>query len=473
MRWAALAVVLVLGLAGAATAIPAGAASVTFQDTDEALMNPERGFYMQQDGLPGALPDARSQGLTVVRGLFRLDPHRGSPTLPESYLSAVGATFDQARAMGLKLVVRFAYNYEAGGADAPLDVVLAHIDQLGPVLREHRDVILVIESGFVGAWGEWHSSTNGLDTRAAKERILRRQLARFPPEVKLALRLPRDKRALLGTTPISGDEAHSGRPRARVGFHNDCVLANETEGGTWEDGEGGRSDAAREYVDRETAHVPMGGETCLLDEIRPDLSNCDNARSVLAEQGWTVLNGGYYDGVLDLWRSGGCYDEIARRLGYRFALAKAEVPDRVTAGTQLGLRVEVRNDGFTAPYNARPVEVVLRHQTTGALTTIPTDADPRFWGAGQTSTVTVNASIPNNAPAGPHDVLLRLPDPSPRLRDRPEFAVGFANAGVWDQSTGLNALNLTTDVAASAPAAAVDAVVDGLEALLDRVAGQG
>jgi hypothetical protein len=82
--------------------------------------------------------------------------------------------------MGLKLVVRFAYNYEAGGADAPLDVVLAHIDQLGPVLREHRDVILVIESGFVGAWGEWHSSTNGLDTRAAKERILRRPARPLP-----------------------------------------------------------------------------------------------------------------------------------------------------------------------------------------------------------------------------------------------------------------------------------------------------
>lgn len=457
---------------GAAPAVPAHADTATYRDTAEEIRNPERGLFAQQEDLPGPLDDVRPRGLTVVRTYFRLDPYRDTPTLPDAYLVAVERTFADARDQGVKLVVRFAYTQEAG-PDAPLDVVLAHIDQLGPVLRAGRDVILVIESGFIGRWGEWHSSTRGTDTRAAKERILRRQLAAFPAEVKLALRYPRDKRAILGTTPVAPEEAHSGAPRARVGHHNDCFVAGDTEGGTWQDWRGATGERERRFVEADAAHVPMGGETCVLGGLEPRVANCDNARAELARRSFTVLNADFYPGILDLWRAEGCFDEIARRLGPRFALVDAQVPDAVAAGGSLDLTFRVRNDGYAAPYNPRPVEVVLRHRATGAQATLPTQADPRLWRPGRTETVSVGVPLGMDLPRGTHDVALRLPDPSERLRDRPEYAVRLANPGVWDAGRGVNELGLAVQVTASAPVAAADAVVGSVEELLERVGGGG
>jgi hypothetical protein len=46
------------------------------------------------------------------------------------------------------------------------------------------------------------------------------------------------------------------------------------------------------------------------------------------------------------------------------------------------------------------------------------------------------------APAEPgtYRLSLWLPDASPSLRDRPEYAVGFANEDVWDAKAGENVL---------------------------------
>jgi hypothetical protein len=35
---------------------------------------------------------------------------------------------------------------------------------------------------------------------------------------------------------------------------------------------------------------------------------------------------------------------------------------------------------------------------------------------------------------------LRLPDPTPVLRDNPRYAIRLANMGVWDENTGTNVL---------------------------------
>jgi hypothetical protein len=41
---------------------------------------------------------------------------------------------------------------------------------------------------------------------------------------------------------------------------------------------------------------------------------------------------------------------------------------------------------------------------------------------------------------GEYDVLVQLPDASEVLADRPEYAVRFANVGVWEEKTGMNRL---------------------------------
>ena len=52
--------------------------------------------------------------------------------------------------------------------------------------------------------------------------------------------------------------------------------------------------------------------------------------------------------------------EMQKRLGYRLALTQTELPAMVRAGGSFTLTVDLENQGFAAPFNARPVFVVLR-----------------------------------------------------------------------------------------------------------------
>jgi hypothetical protein len=442
LRAAALACLLAAAAVAADAASPqrAEADTVRFQGTNDAVTNPERGLFRQQEDLPGRVDTGRGDRLTIVRGVFRLDRYRGTDTLPGAYLDSVGDTFADARSKGVKLAVRFAYNYSGSWSDAPLSRVVRHIEQLGPVLRANADTIQLIEAGFVGSWGEWHSSSNRLDSDEAKRAIVEAELRHFPSSVKLAVRYPRDKRTMFGTTPVTAGEAHGASGKARVGYTNDCFLAGHNDGATWTTWVRGEAEAETAFVGQETDFVPMGGETCAMGGVRWDTAACGPARDALSSQGWTMLNGSYYTGVLNLWRSGGCWDDIVRRLGYRFVLQDADMPGTLSRGSALGLRVRVRNDGYAAPYNQRPVEVVLRHRGTGNATVLRTDADPRFWSSGQTQTVAVDTQVPGGLAPGSYDLLLHLPDPSGRLRGRPEFSIRMANADVWEPATGYNVL---------------------------------
>ena len=125
--------------------------------------------------------------------------------------------------------------------------------------------------------------------------------------------------------------------------------------------------------------------------------------------------------------------EIRRRLGYRFRLVDSSAQ---VAGKELRVSVTVRNDGFANLYNPRPVILVLRDRATGRIQRIPAASDPRRWMPSELATFRITTTL---AP-GEYDMLLHLPDAAPSLRDRPEYAIRFANPGVWEPATGLNRL---------------------------------
>ena len=62
------------------------------------------------------------------------------------------------RAAGFKCILRFAYTKVQQATppynDAPLSRVLMHIEQLRPVVQANEDVVLVLQAGFIGTWGE-------------------------------------------------------------------------------------------------------------------------------------------------------------------------------------------------------------------------------------------------------------------------------------------------------------------------------
>ena len=438
---------------------------VSYTATDDLFPNPERGFYRHTEThsplytlLDGStlLGYRQTENVTLILRLFYLEGFVSS-AITQAYLDNMQADFNTLRGAGLKAVVRFAYTQDSTApfGDASKAQIISHLAQLGPVLQANGDVIAVVQAGFTGTWGEWaftdHFGISDLSDPslfADRREVLDGILDALPASRMVQLRTPFYKYQmffpLAGTpsalVPLSPLDAHSGSAIARTGHHNDCFLASETDFGTY--GAVGSIGADKGYLEVDTRYVPMGGETC---SPNPPRSSCATALLELDRFHWSYLNNGWNPYVLGGWDTGGCMPEVKQRLGYRLALVKGMYSDAVDPGGSFTGHIQLRNDGWAAPFNPRDVELVFRHTVTGAVHSTPlADEDPRFWLAGETQVL--DHRFPANVPPGDYDLLLHLPDPEPSIAGRPEYAIRYANDGVWEEGTGYNALGHTVRV---------------------------
>jgi len=447
--------------------------------------NPERGFYHQGEPLWMDLERnpytfnqmvtlREEQGITVMRWYLLIDELVDVDTIPAETLEYIDSQFDLAREAGMKVIPRVAYNFPVGGEypftdpDAPLARTLSHISQLTTVLESNADVIAFMEIGFVGAWGEWHSSTNlNVDDETGindnSRAIITALLDALPSERMIAMRYAGYKQQLYGDAPLTAEQAFTGTPQARMGAHNDCFLASNTDWGTYPENAQKRA-ALRQYLSDDNQYVPQGGETCNNDSEAAPYIGCDNAVSDLELLRFSVLNILYHPGVLNGWRTQGCFDSIAKRLGYRLQLVESTIPSKIAAGQSLHLNLRLKNTGFASPYNPRGFEIILRSHADGSLyrPTLTTIPDPRRWLPDLgTFTLDIQTALAGDFPAGTYDVLLNLPDPAPLLYDRPEYSIRLANQGVWEPETGFNDLLVDVTVSAASVGVTSDVLING------------
>lgn len=448
-------------------ALPGAAAPLTHREYAPDLTNfpnPERGFYHQaaplwlgSERVPQQLERLRmmrAEGISLLRWYFVIDEFRQHP-IDAQTLAYLNQQLDLVRQAGLKVIPRFAYNFPRSGSypyqepDVPLEQALAHIDQLEPLLRAHSDIIAFMEAGFIGAWGEWHSSTHGLVTDTGRQlneqslALIERLLQALPPERMLALRYPAHRQFLFGAALLTPQQAFSGSPQARIGLHNDCFLASATDRGTFFADASARA-AQRLYLHQENRFVPQGGETCGADAEAQPYIDCPNALGELAYFRFSTLNIDYQTDVLDRWREQGCMAHIERRLGYRLRLLTADIPAQAAPGDALTITLTLFNEGFASPYNPRRLELVLRavdHPDRLYRFDLTAQHDPRTWLPDSgLITAPLTVTLPSSLRPGDYAVLLHLPDPAPGLYRRPEYAIRLANAGVWEAHTGFNDL---------------------------------
>jgi hypothetical protein len=455
---------------------------INYQPSTENFANPERGFYLQKVGYDRVVhPDwqsfpleelrqARAIGVSMSRVYFVIPDQRGQP-LSQAFMDTFKTTLETARQAGIKIIPLFAYSFPTDAnwyngpiekrADAPVDTILTHLENLRQTVRDNADVIAFWDAGFIGPWGEWHSSTNGLlgttqrnDALNDKSRvILEKILSVVPDDRMITLRYPRHKFDLTGETPLTPQEAFSRTPKARLGAKNDCFLASNDDWGTYSPDDPASVERQKSFLSHDNLFLPQGGETCNSAADAQPYIGCENALRELERMRYTTLNIEFEQNVLNGWKKGGCYDEIARRLGYRFRLLEASLPQSVRPGGALEIRLKVINEGFGSLYNPRPLQVVLRAKQDGKRYLLATTEDPRRWLPAETREVVLSGGVPSNLPPSEYEVLLALPDASPRLSDRPEYALRFANASIWEAQTGLNALGHTITVSSSAPGA--------------------
>ena len=478
-------------------------ATNTYTGSTEDFANPERGFYIQADSyasapstVPANLSSYRLYGrsspgnsytakIALLLRVFYLDTFVNAP-ISASFLSAMQADFDSIRVQGCKAVVRFAYNQDQTSpfAEPTKARILAHIEQLKPLFKQNSDVIAVLQQGFIGAWGEGYyteifytggqaTAQNWLD----RTEMLNAILAALPAERMIQVRTPQMKQkfvygptAVPGSAPLSPSAAFTGSGPARIGFHNDCYLADVTDMGTFSDYDMGGGTSAqdisnlRNYLAQDTRFTPMGGETCAVNPPTDDCASAGGgADTDMALAHYSFLNQLYNANVNDGWAAQGCIENIKRQLGYRLQLVSGRFRTEAQPGQAIPLTLEFQNVGFAAPFNPRGLELILRHTVTGQrfFAALSRDTDARRWLPGTNHVLSTQLSLPADLPLGGYDLLLNLPDPAPTLYGLIPYSVRLANSNalssvgtvlgdVWEPATGYHRLGQTLTVNATA-----------------------
>ena len=427
-----------------------GMTSVSYEPTDAIIANPERGFYSPNEvhgvSNKGISQESFTANRKLGRTLYLLEFHLKDYVncdIAEDYLNTIRAKFSSLRGGGAKCVLRFCYSNGMNASDKPWDAteeqVLRHIAQVKPLIQEYADVILVVQAGFIGSWGEWYYTDN-FKTDASRKAVVEALLDAVPENRQIELRTPAFKMNLYGVSladTITRATAHQPTTKSRLGGHNDCYLADSNDTGTY------RNSTDRKLWESESAYTIMGGETCgLSDYCHCEKGEAKAARGVLADMAanhFTYLNISYHPSVINRWKTEGCYDELQRRLGYRYVLDKGQFTGSPTAGESFRVVLNLHNEGFSPVQNPRDAEFVLSDKSGKVVKTYPLNSDPRYWMPGQNVTIDQTFTLPSGI-SGEMTLSLNLPDPSENLRSNPYFSIRMANEDIWDETTGYNEL---------------------------------
>ena len=191
----------------------------------EVLVNPERGFYYHTESDSSnptpldlaTLQGVRQGGRTVLLRVYYLDTFFDTDDLSTELLNQLEEDFQTMLNAGMKCVLRFAYYRPSIWPDPsccgvsglpvstetccitepPLARILAHIASLATVLQSWTHAIVAVQSGFIGPWGEGHSSTNFQCSaaNAGKRQIIAALLDAVPAR-QVQIRYPSLKQAL-------------------------------------------------------------------------------------------------------------------------------------------------------------------------------------------------------------------------------------------------------------------------------------
>jgi hypothetical protein len=469
-----------------------------FYETDmDEFLNPERGFYRPFGTMASNFtplnaetllnlrkPNPAAGGYEVASSLtyrsYQFDTFRDKP-ISNEILIAIQKDMDIIREIGNKIVLRFSYSSNCCDPpfnDAPKAIILEHLDQLKPVLEKNKDVIAVVQMGLIGPWGEQYYSDffgdlehgpvtnqNWLD----RSEVINKLLEVVPVSRMIQVRAPYYKlRNFDGVNahpenakPLTIENAYNGTPIARIGHHNDCILANYDDYWTYNSFHEfpAVSDTLnlKKYVAAETKFLVFGGETCpggdKDEDVYSPYNDCNSdgggAQTYLKRFHTSFLNTAWSGAVNGDWANK-CIDEIKRNLGYRFVLKRGLFPTKIKNDKEFQLELDILNEGYASNYNYRFVELILRNKEDQKVYKTKIDVDPRYWFTDELQQIKLSLVWAQKLPKGHYKLFLSLPDPEPTIYNRAEYAIRLASKlkakSIWDASTGWNLLSSDIEV---------------------------
>jgi hypothetical protein len=488
-------------------------------DPAPGLLNPERGIYYWWDFtgfnepalelVPHTLKAEWLYLFEVCDQELTWNGHHKSGT--SSQLDKYADSLVNHRKAGTKVVFR--PRYDARGNDKPSSntcgkfqaysqlgpaetraLQLRHIDAVAAMLAEFKDVVAFIEAGYLGRWGEWNTfgypgSAPLLDSTSDRAAVLRHILQKYNEAglmQHIGLR-----------TPVFAAEAIALKPDARVGSYNDCFMSSlidaepkdQHDTGTYLNFPGSPQNFSptsqnpdkakaevvnywRNWAVKRSENSSWGGETCSGTPAGKEqerwrwCSNMIGAGSEPASLHLSYLHGAHELDAIKTWVLGDddgetCYEEIQRRLGYRFEVRRVRHTPSVSTGQRFQVEIEIANTGWSKLHKPRQAKLVLRGKSAPSHVFMDASGAGAVasWATGQTVTL----SFSDVVDVGTYSVRLWIPDPDdptnpsqdPDVKGNIDYAVKLATLrdngtgqleNVFDSTTGDNDLGLTITV---------------------------
>ncbi|MCQ2821451.1 MAG: DUF4832 domain-containing protein [archaeon] len=334
-------------------------------ETNQFVMNPDQGMYGP------LIVNLTEQGLTnqtfydveqVYHCRISIAPYskvnNGKADIPfsENALNYLRGYLNKIRAENRNAIVRFAYDGFNGknNTECEISMIQTHIKQLGPVLNEYKDVIVAIEAGFLGPWGEMHSSK--IATPENKNIV-------FDTWLKNTDKIPVLARTPLALFHYCGKETLEEMQDVHfdpsdikyyLGIFNDGMFATDDDYGTF------RFDRAGEikWMGGQNDHLPYGGECVYRDA--PDCMKIKNAIPEMYIEHMSYMNMDFDEDVFYEWKkekynstiSGHSifdgvngYEFIKAHLGYRIVATKITI-NKESTGNKFKADIELKHNGY-------------------------------------------------------------------------------------------------------------------------------
>ena len=312
-----------------------------------------------------------------------------------------------------KLILRFLYDWDGLAlATEPesLDLILTHMDQVSPLVNQHRDSVYLMQGIFTGNWGEMHHS-HFMDAASVKT-LIQHLHEVIDPSIYLSVRTPSQWRMINDLYDVPSRFPAFGTNTSltgRLGLFNDGMLGSESDLGTY--GNTARRDAATPsyqgtrkeeliFQNHLCNYVPNGGEVI----YNQNLSELETSVSALRTMHVSYLNADYDSRVYEKWKKTvwtendvfrGCdrYSYVKAHLGYRYVIRGCNLKKSGLRKSNLTFTLTIENTGFSNTLKPFETSVFLKNTETKACSYVPFNIDLRILTSGQKKSFTAKLPV--------------------------------------------------------------------------------
>ena len=448
-----------------------------FYESLTETVNPERGMYRHneyffREGSVNKTSVSCESDKSLVLTIFYLDDFMATEHLSSFAVTSIRTVLSNVRSAGKKAIVRFAYNNEHNrkvgvdpvtGKDIYEDInprepetlsyITNHIEDLEDVFEDYKDIIYLVQAGFLGTYGEWYyttsessnpllfpmplevsgSSVTNFTNRAT---VLAKILDIVPNTIQVALRTPFYKRFYLSPDSVDswsditswdGTDANS-----RLALHNDAFLASENDMGTF------KYSPDKPMWKAQSAKLAIGGEVAFikLASADPEYYSLEPALTAIGEYHYSYLNdASSNDEIIQYWVARDEYPIIRKALGYRLVLNNLQITPAtdLRSGSSVNFKIKISNTGSASVIYPRPCKLVLIHESTPTVLKDMTAAyDVRSITPGSYHTYDFDVTLPQNICEGDR-LAIWMPDKTAGLQSTASYSIRLSNNGVsWE-----------------------------------------